>query len=154
MLKFTPHDATTPFLHHSFLVQQKSLWLFEKNKLFGIMKKNKRVIVALVIFFHPTGLIPHPVCFFHSRRWTKLIKNKLCKKSHALFTVCQFALSAVGCFLFLLYRSQFSVGIFAGCQSTFVHCQGFQFAGWQVVGLFGVFHQVAASFQHFLSRLC
>ena len=104
--------------------------------------------------FSPFGTYSAPVIFFHSRRWTKLIKNKLCKKSPALFTVCQFALSAVGCSPFLLFLLCWLVGFLGGCQSTFVRCPVWWFAGCLAVGLCGVFLRVAASCLHFLSRFC
>jgi len=107
-----------------------------------------------VIFFFTLRDLFRSSYFFSHPPLKELIKNKLCKSSFTLspVLVCQFARSVVGCFLCLLFRTQFSVGIFVGCQSTFVHCLVFQFAGWQVVGLFGVFHQVAVSWQRCLFR--
>ncbi len=118
-------------------------------------KKKQRVVICSFFSFSPSGAYSAPGIFFHSRRWKMLIKNKLCKSSFVLspVLVCQFAPSVVGCFLFLLCRTWFSVGIFVGCQSTSVHYQVFRFAGWQMVGLFGVSHQVAVSFQNCLFRL-
>ena len=110
---------------------------------------------SLVIFFFTLRDLFRSRYFFSHPPLKELIKNKLCKSSFTLSPVfiCQFAHSVMGCFLCLLFRTQFSVGIFVGCQSTFVHCLVFQFAGWQVAGLFGVSHQVVASWQRCLSRL-
>ena len=108
---------------------------------------------SIVFFFFTLRDLFRSRYFFSHPSLKELIKNRLCKSSFTLSPVliCQFALSVVGRFPCLLFRTQFSVGIFAGCQSTFVLCLASQSGAWPVVGLSGVSHQVVASWQHCLS---
>jgi hypothetical protein len=90
--------------------------------------------------------------FFICLRWKDAYKNsQLCKSSFVSLPVVvwQFVLSAVICFLlYLLFRRQFSAGIFVGVVFITVLWWAVLFIGWLQVGLFGVFHLAAASFVH------
>jgi uncharacterized membrane protein len=90
--------------------------------------------------------------FLNCLHWRDAYKNfTLCKSSFASSPVgiYQFVHLVVLYFLFHLFLVWFSVGIFAGFPFIIILCQVLQFISFlAVVGLSGVFHQVAVSFVH------
>ena len=119
------------------------------------MKRKLTGNESVVVFFFTLRDLFRSSYFFSQPPLKELIKNKLCKSSFVLSPVfvCQFALSAVGCFKCPLFCHWFSAGISASCQSTSALCLALRFVSWQMVGLSGVTHLVAASWPFCPSRV-